>query len=58
MRTEYELEVVKVYLACRMLMVRMFAWLEMLSCILPLLSVLSHPQRLGTLSIHFLWTFM
>ena len=36
----------------------LLAWHEILRCSLPLLSVWSHPHRLGTVSVHFLCTFM
>ena len=36
----------------------LLAWQEILRWSLPLLSVWSHPHRLGTVSVHFLCTFM
>ena len=36
----------------------LLAWQEMLRWSLPRLSVWSQPQRLGTLSVHFLCTFI
>ena len=38
--------------------VSLLARQEMSRWSLPLLSVWSHPHRLGTLSVHFLWTFI